>query len=165
MSEKLTQNEDVAVLAQEDAFHMHQAAMLLQQLDVDGQSIELANDERLEIAHISVGEGGLAAVLRQRHTTRVDSKSREDVYFGFRPGQAEAAPHRALSIVIDDLAFEKEWIENGEFEKIIPRRNALIKKVAEGRALETMSASHDQVREFLRILHGAISYQHQLRSA
>jgi hypothetical protein len=90
---------------------------------------------------------------------------REDVYFGFRVEQND--PNEALSVLVDDLRIEQEWIRDSEFDKIKPRHDALAKKVINSASLnhEVKAASHDNIREFLRLLHETVSQQKELRAA
>lgn len=164
MSEKLSQPGGIAMLTHEDEFHMQQAGVLLSWLDEADIQLELPKeDERIEISHVPVIGDRIAAVFRRRHFSRAGQ--REDVYFGFRPDQLEVDSSQALSVVVDDLSLENAWIENGDFEKIPSRRQSLARKVAEGRPLESVIASHQQIVDFVRVLHSAISEQNRLRTS
>jgi hypothetical protein len=150
----------------EDVFHMQQAAFLLGQVAFDQSPFVFTEprDERLEFMRLETAEGASAVVLRQRHDSVIDGH-REDVYFGFRVEQND--PNEALSVLVDDLRIEQEWIRDSEFDKIKPRHDALAKKVINSASLnhEVKAASHDNIREFLRLLHETVSQQKELRAA
>jgi hypothetical protein len=160
MSE-FSRQASATTLAVEDVHHIRQATFLSGQLEHVGLSIALEGDERVEISRV-VSQEGLATVLRQRHDARVDGH-REDIYYGLVPC-VEGQLGR-LTILVDDLKRESEWVEAGEFEKIHPRHQALANKVIAAGTPDVLPASHDNMTEFLRLLHGAITAQHAARTA
>lgn len=148
----------------EDVYHMNQASYLLEHIDLSLSPFVFTQprDERLEFSTVESPFGGLATVIRQRHNSIIDGH-REDVYFGFRPEQSD--PNWALSILTDSLELETQWVAAGEFDKVKPRHDALARKVAAGTGTEVRLADHDNIREFLRLLHQTISEQKRLREA
>ncbi len=153
-----------AMLAVEDEFHLHAAAGHLQELEYGGLPVQLPDDESVELMQLTALDGAPAYVLRQRHNTVMDRR-REDVYFGFRAPDASEAPS-SLSILVDDLTSEQQWIEASAFERIKPWHEGLAQKVVGGgehHDVDVTRGSHEQVREFMRLLHAAVSMQRQAR--
>jgi hypothetical protein len=144
----------------DDAFHFQQADYWLGKVANYQGSLPIPHHETVEF--ISVSGADPEVVVRHRHDSRVEKNKREDTYFALH-----SRPEPRLTLLVDDLEMEQQWIEGGAFEHIKPRRDALARRVAEGDTIypDVTLGGHEHLRELLRVLHACASSERTMREA
>ncbi len=160
MSDKATHEQASATTVEADKHHLTQARYWAGHLDFELPAFDIARNERLELRRQAAASGVGISLFRYRHSNQM-TNAREDVYFGL----TDTGEENALVVLVDDLALESEWVEAGEFEKIAPRHDALFTKVADNVHPEVRAGDHEDYREFLRLIHEAVSTQQHVEAS
>ena len=149
-------------LAAEDRFVLAQAAEKMEQLDFEGKVFKLDDDHPQIQPMLVQTPQGESRVLRVRHSRILDRQtSLEDAYYA-----VDTYDGPLLMVLKDSIEHENQLLDDGKFEDILPRRQKLAARAANGFShAEVGLADTTAIHHFFTLMAGAVKQQRALRAS
>ena len=131
-----------------------------------GRTLNIGMDKMVEPMGVTLDDGQIAPVVRERHSSREARDKRQDVYYYLGK---QATGQDALFVLHDlNLDHETELFDRGEGTRIIENHWSHAERLTQGLSDELVypevtEATDEDMRDFLRAIHGLVAAQRELQ--